>query len=157
MINKRYLVVMSLIAAVSACDSQRTITTAQQKVVKVYNHIPTGFENSRWQFVDIKGKSMSSGNLAPFVRFVQGELTGFTGCNNFMGRYQRDGMWLNISAFKSEKQPCDSLSAQQTLVTSALMQTRSIRVIKSTDNLVFLDGQSKVVAELKAVKMKEGS
>lgn len=156
--RKRYLVVTALLVLVSACSSQRTITTAQQKNIKVYNHIPDSFDNSRWQFVDIKGQSVASGKLAPYVGFAKGELSGFTGCNAYFGRYKRDGMWLNISTFRAEKQPCDSLSAQQSLVTGALMQMRSIRIIESTDNLVFLDAQSKVVAELKSVKVpKEGN
>ncbi len=155
--RKCYLLAAALLVLVSACSSERTITTPQQKNIKVYNHIPESFDNSRWQFVDIKGHEVATGKLAPFVRFAQGALSGFTGCNDYVGRYQRDGMWLNITTFRAEKQPCDSLSSQQILVTTTLMQMRSIRIIESTDNLVLLDGQSKVLAELKSVKVpKEG-
>ena len=54
-------------------------------------------------------------------------------------------------------QPCDSLLEQQMLINTAISQVRSVRIIQSNHYLALLDANNKLLAELKPVKVKEGS
>ena len=86
------------------------------------------------------------------IRFTYGQLTGATGCNSYNARYKRDGLWLNVFAVKMGTQPCDSLLEQQTLISTAISQVRSVRIIQSNNYLALLDANNKLLAELKPIK-----
>jgi heat shock protein HslJ len=86
------------------------------------------------------------------IRFTYGQLNGATGCNNYNARYKRDGLWLNVFAVKMGTQPCDSLLEQQILISTAITQVRSVRIIQSNNYLALLDANNKLLAELKPIK-----
>jgi heat shock protein HslJ len=170
----RHVILVAMAVFLSSCAAERTLkvtkpapsTTPPVKMrvmqvgtptstseIKVYGYIPDSFENSSWQFMQINGNRLATGELAPVVRFNYGQLSGATGCNIFNARYQRDGLWLNVSNLKVGNQPCDSLVSQQTLVVSAINQVRSVRIIQSNNYLAWLDANNKLLAELKPVKV----
>lgn len=174
---KRHAMLMVVTAVLWSCAAERTLTVTKPapsatppvkarvmqvgepsttSQIEVYGYIPDSFENSAWQFLQINGHRMATGDLAPTIRFTYGQLSGVTGCNVFNARYQRDGLWLAVSGLKIGNQPCDSLVAQQTLISTAVTQVRSVRIIQSNNYLAFLDANNKMLAELKPVKIKEG-
>lgn len=175
---KRYWVWMLLPFCLWSCSTERTLmvkkpipsavppvkarvmqvgepmTTSE---IKVYGYIPDSFESSAWQFMQVNGHRLATGDLAPVIRFTYGQLSGTTGCNVYNARYHRDGLWLNVFALKMGTQPCDSLLEQQMLIHTAISQVRSVRIIQSNHYLALLDANNKLLAELKPVKVKEGS
>jgi heat shock protein HslJ/uncharacterized membrane protein len=58
--------------------------------------VAAGLENGTWRLIDLAGRSLLAGQgLPPYtlprVRFEAGRLTGFSGCNQFMGSYALEG------------------------------------------------------------------
>ncbi len=174
---KRHIILMVVSVCLWSCAAERTLTVTKPapsatppvksrvmqvgaptatSQIKVYGYIPDSFENSAWQFLQINGQRMATGDLAPTIRFTYGQLSGATGCNVFNARYQRDGLWLTVLGLKMGNQPCDSLIGQQTLIATAVSQVRSVRIIQSNNYLALLDINNKLLAELKPVKVKEG-
>lgn len=170
---KRHAMLMVVTAVLWSCAAERTLTVTKpapsatppvkarvmqvgeptaSSQIKVYGYIPDSFENSAWQFLQINGQRLATGDLAPMIRFTYGQLTGATGCNSYNARYKRDGLWLNVFAVKMGTQPCDSLLEQQTLISTAISQVRSVRIIQSNNYLALLDANNKLLAELKPIK-----
>lgn len=173
MLMNRHVLLMVLSVFLASCAAERTVkvvkpassptpavkarvmqvgTPTSTSEIKVYGYIPDSFENSAWQFLQINGQRLATGDLAPVIRFTYGQLTGATGCNNYNARYKRDGLWLNVFAVKMGTQPCDSLLEQQILISTAITQVRSVRIIQSNNYLALLDANNKLLAELKPIK-----
>lgn len=117
--------------------------------IQVKPVIPDSFDNSTWQFMQIRGQRMSANTVAPIFSFKSGELSGFTGCKTLTGTYQRDGVDLWITSFQTDSQSCDAMQSQQQLVEWALMQVRHIRIIQANNYLALLDDHNNLLAELK--------
>ena len=175
MLMNRHVLLMVLSVFLASCAAERTVkvvkpapsptpavkarvmqvgTPTSTSEIKVYGYIPDSFENSAWQFLQINGQRLATGDLAPVIRFTYGQLTGATGCNSYNARYKRDGLWLNVFAVKMGTQPCDSLLEQQTLISTAISQVRSVRIIQSNNYLALLDANNKLLAELKPIKVQ---
>lgn len=175
MLMSRHVLLLVLSVFLASCAAERTVkvtkpvpsatpavkarvmqvgTPTSTSEIKVYGYIPDSFENSAWQFLQINGQRLATGDLAPVIRFTYGQLTGATGCNSYNARYKRDGLWLNVFSVKMGTQPCDSLLEQQTLISTAINQVRSVRIIQSNNYLALLDANNKLLAELKPIKVQ---
>lgn len=128
-----------------------TAPTASSQI-KVFERIPDSFDDSSWQLLQVRGQRMSLDSAIPTLYFKAGALTGFSGCKQIYGSYQRDAVDLWVTGFYVDNQPCNGLQAQHELVEWMLMQVRSIRIIESNGFLALLDNYHNLLAELKPVK-----
>lgn len=119
--------------------------------INVHDAIPESFDSSTWQLVQIRGQRMNADALAPIIKFDSGMLTGFTGCKNIEGSYERDGVDFWITGFHMDSQPCDAVLIQHQWVEWVLMQVRHIRIVQSNGYLALLDDYNNLLAELKPI------
>jgi heat shock protein HslJ len=108
----------------------------------------TAPEGPEWQLVEMNGIPVSplAGERKPFLMFdpVKKTVTGFAGCNNFFGGYERDGASLKFGPVGSTRMSCPDLQLS--------LETEFFKVLEKTcgwqirDNtLLLLDG-SEVLA-----------
>ena len=83
------------------------------------------------------------GELRPTVTFTaDGKVSGFAGCNRFMGTYTLEGDTLKFGALGSTRMACLSpeAQAQETVFLAQLQSQPKFEAVGSTLKLVLLDG-----------------
>jgi len=105
-------------------------------------------EGNEWRLVEVSGIPVSplAGEKRPFMKFdaAKKEATGFAGCNNFFGSYQRDGSSLKFGPVGSTRMACPDLeTGLETEVFKAMDKTRSWKI--KNGGLLLLD-DSEVLA-----------
>lgn len=64
-------------------------------------------DKNTWQLTAIEGKPLTSANLIPTLKFENGRLTGFTGCNRLFASYSATAEGgLALSALGTTKMAC---------------------------------------------------
>jgi len=111
--------------------------------------IDARLETEVWTLTSINGKALLPGT-AITLQFLQGQLTGYAGCNLYNGRYtaidQGDGIFsIVIEGVSAGRRSCpadimaqeDSYLAALGQVTSAAIEENMITMFSPTGNLVF--------------------
>ncbi len=105
-------------------------------------------EGPEWQLVELDGITVSplAGERKPFLKFdaVKKQATGFAGCNNFFGGYQRDGASLKFGPVGSTRMFCSDL--QQSLETEFFKALEKTGGWQLQDNTLLLLNGSEVLA-----------
>jgi heat shock protein HslJ len=88
------------------------------------------FEGTKWQLVEVNGAPVSplAGEKQPHIMFDPAlkKVTGFAGCNNFSGGYERHGSSLKFGPVGSTRMSCPDLEMSlETEVFKALDKTRT--------------------------------
>jgi heat shock protein HslJ/uncharacterized membrane protein len=63
-------------------------------------------EGVNWRLSALPGQAVPAGNGAPTARFERGRVSGFSGCNRFMGNYTVDRDRLTIGALAGSMMAC---------------------------------------------------
>jgi heat shock protein HslJ len=105
-----------------------------------------GIEGRRWQLAGLQGieADLRAGSAPATVRFRDGRIEGFGGCNQFTGPYTLDGDRLSIGALATTMMACPpAATALETAVTRALAGTfrvdvreRSLTLTAPTGNVI---------------------
>lgn len=107
-----------------------------------------GIEGPEWPLVEVSGIPVSplAGERRPFLKFdaVKKQATGFAGCNNFFGSYERDGASLKFGPVGSTRMSCPDL--QISLETEFLKALDKTRAWDIRDNVLLLLDDSGVLA-----------
>ncbi len=102
-----------------------------------------GIEGIQWQLAEVSGNPVSAlaGEQGPFLKFdaVKKQVTGFSGCNNFFGSYEIDGVSLTFGPFGSTRMACPDLQTRlETEIFQSLDKTRTWKIQDGA--LLLLDG-----------------
>ncbi len=102
-----------------------------------------GIEGIQWYLTEVGGAPISpmAGDRQPHMLLdpVEKQATGFAGCNNFFGRYDRDGSSLSFGPMGATRMACPDLETG--LETSVFEALESTRIWKKEDGeLLLLDG-----------------
>lgn len=88
---------------------------------------PVALEGPTWRLVDLRGQDPGASGAAErpvTARFDAGRIAGFSGCNQFVGAYTRDGDRLTIGSLAGTMMACrESAMALETRVMAALAGT----------------------------------
>jgi len=108
-----------------------------------------GSEGIRWHLTEVGGSpvSLMADDKQPHILLdrKQNQATGFGGCNNFFGSYERDGSSLTFGPVGSTRMACpDPEMSVETDFFKALEQTHQWKL--EGHELLFLDGSSQVLA-----------
>ena len=107
-----------------------------------------GIEGPEWLLVEVSGIPVSplAGERRPFLKFdeVKKQATGFAGCNNFFGSYERDGASLKFGPVSSTRMSCPDL--QISLETEFLKALDKTRAWNIRDNVLLLLDDSGVLS-----------
>ncbi len=97
-------------------------------------------EGIQWQLAEVSGGAVSppGGVQTPFVSFdaARKQVTGFAGCNNFFGSYERDGTSLKFGPIGSTRMSCPDL--QMNLETEFFMALEKTRAWRLKDDVLQL-------------------
>jgi len=109
-----------------------------------------GIEGTEWLLVEVNGISVSSltGERRPFLKFdsVKKQATGFAGCNNFFGSYERGEASLKFGPVGSTRMSCPDL--QMGLETEFLKALDKTRAWDIRDGVLLLLHDGEVLARL---------
>lgn len=109
-------------------------TAITKAIVNVYNNRDMGdLSGSNWS---ITGKYKP--NIGQVIKFNDGEISGFGGCNNFFGQYRQDGNKLTIGALASTRKAGPHLQSE----TKLLGALRAARRFKGTPSEIKIYGES---------------
>ncbi len=118
--------------------------------------IPAMLENTRWEMRMVSGTAVVSAlkGKEPFVKFQQGRLEGFSGCNLFNGRYKRDiNNLIRVLEVRGSVLKCDGMEVQEKALVKSLMQVRTW-ALTPQQSLQFKDAAGGVLAVFEAVYPK---
>ncbi len=136
-LEQRYLRVLAGARVYIRQGTRLTLTTGQARVVFVY-----GSEASR-RLVATYRLVGTQGNTELKVTFsADGRITGSSGCNTFMGRYEVDDQALSVGPLASTRLACATpeLQAQEQRFLQDLQQVTRLEVSGGQLTLVTRDG-----------------
>jgi heat shock protein HslJ len=114
--------------------------------------VASELEASRWVPTRIAGRPVglgAGGREAFIVLQPEGHrVTGFSGCNQLVGRYEIEGTSLRFSGVAKTGKACLQGMETEAAFTSALERTRSFRLY--SQHLELLDGSGAVMARLES-------
>ena len=67
---------------------------------------PARLEGANWRLSALSGQAVPAGSAAPTARFERGQVSGFSGCNRFMGNYTVDRDQLTIGTLAGSMMAC---------------------------------------------------
>ena len=86
-------------------------------------------EGVTWRLAALPGQSVPAGNGAPTARFEGGRVSGFSGCNRFLGSYTVDRDRLTIGNLAGTMMACsESAMAVEKVFLAALSGTQAANV-----------------------------
>jgi heat shock protein HslJ len=106
---------------------------------------------TRWELIELEGQPLAEvpGQAQPYIQFQpDGRLVGFTGCNQMMGSYRRDGSGLTISQLAATRRACPGSAVLELLFSDALNGTRRWHLLG--DMLELRDGEERRLARFRA-------
>lgn len=87
----------------SACTTQKKAMTTEKDII----------QDTYWMLVSLEGEEMQgpTDTKTAYIRFEEGkpEVKGFTGCNNFFGKYELNGDNVRLSDLGSTRMMCPAI------------------------------------------------
>ena len=136
-LEQRYLRVLAGARVYVRQGTKLTLTTGQARVVFVYGSEASRRLVATWRLVGTQG------NTPPKVTFsADGRITGSSGCNTFMGRYDVDDQALSVGPLASTRRACatSELQVQEQRFLQELQQVTRLEVNGALLTLVTRDG-----------------
>lgn len=136
-LEQRYLRVLAGARVYVRQGTRLTLTTGQARVVFVYGSEASRRLVATWRLVGTQG------NTPLTVTFsADGRITGSSGCNTFMGRYNVDDQALSVGPLASTRRACAApeLQAQEQRFLQDLQQVTRLEVSGGQLTLVTRDG-----------------
>lgn len=140
----RCLLMMASLFALTACVTVTEEGTPESTEVT--------FTNTDWKLQHVGGQSVDSDKYlqAPYVIFMDdGQVTGFSGCNSFMGRYGTVEGQFRFLSMASTRKACAEGTVELPFLT-AMKLTVSIEI--DDDELVLLNDKGEALAIFRASK-----
>lgn len=107
-LNKIYFLLSLLI--LGACTAQNKAMTTEKDII----------QDTYWMLYSMKGEDLQGpvDTRTAYIRFEEGkdEVKGFTGCNNFFGKYELSGDSVSLSALGSTKMMCPIIEQENKLM-----------------------------------------
>lgn len=105
----RYSFLLFLLALV-ACTAQNKAMTTEKDII----------QDTYWMLISLEGEDVQLPNdtRTAYIRFEEGEdeVKGYTGCNDFFGKYQVNGENLQISELGSTRVMCPVIEQESKLM-----------------------------------------
>jgi heat shock protein HslJ len=137
---------MRIIAFVgSAIGITMLMVSCMKQVTPPPGAKPEGIEGIQWYLTEMGGSpvSLMEDDKQPHILLdpEENQATGFAGCNNFFGSYERDGSSLTFGPMGATRMACPDLeTGLETSVFKALENTRKWR--QADGELLLLDGDA---------------
>ncbi|MDJ0752827.1 MAG: META and DUF4377 domain-containing protein [Ardenticatenaceae bacterium] len=128
----RYLAVLVTAESFVLENDTLTINTAEGDLV-YEKPIPATIENTRW----VLGGTLVGGDAFVrtaidseiFIKLEDGQVSGFTGCNNLMGSYTLEGNFLSFGPLATTKKACEAeRNEREAIVLEWLEKTAVVEV-----------------------------
>jgi heat shock protein HslJ len=112
------------------------------------------FTGTYWRAAEIEGVPYRApaGAREVHLRFASDRVSGFTGCNNLAGGYERDGERLHFKPLATTRMACLPAGDLETRFLSALQATASHRVSGGTLELLDAGGKTRLRLEARDSK-----
>lgn len=105
-----------------------------------------------WKLTHLEGKPVTSAEQQRELDLVfssdQNRVSGFSGCNNFMGGYEVKGDQISLSRLAGTRKACPEGMETETQFLNALEKARGWKI--SGQELQLLDGRGEPLAQLEA-------
>lgn len=96
--------------ALGACTAQNKTMTTEADVI----------QDTYWMLISLEGEDVQApiDTRTAYIRFEEGkdDVKGYTGCNDFFGKYELDGENLQISDLESSKMMCPAIEQENKLL-----------------------------------------
>lgn len=124
-----------------ACTAQNKTMTTETDII----------QDTYWMLISLEGEDVQFPNdtRTAYIRFEEGEdeVKGFTGCNDFFGKYQLNGENLQISELESTRVMCPIIE-QERKFKAILERAKSYSI--SDYLLTFYDNGGTAIATFRA-------
>ena len=156
--NGRPLFITTSLIPVFDHDATKGIKILLNRVPTVERAPQTdaSLSNTYWKAVELNGSFVSLGAGEKELRLVlhgsKRQAKGFSGCNNFTGRYTQEKQFLKIGSVVATMMACSEAMEQEQQFLQALEKVKRFTI--SGDNLVFYDAEYKVLLRFNAVYLQ---
>ncbi|MFN2359975.1 MAG: META domain-containing protein [Marinobacter sp.] len=110
--------------------------------------------NTYWQLVSVAGQEVpeTADQQKPHILFLDdGRVSGFSGCNQYMGNYQVEGENLLFDSMSSTRKACDDSMVEQSLFAAF---AKTVGVYLDGIELRLLGENGEELAVFEATRMK---
>lgn len=108
--NPYKFLLLFLFLLTGACTTQNKHMTTEKDII----------QDTYWMLVSMEGEELQApaNTRTAYIRFEEGkdEVNGFTGCNNFFGKYELSGDSVRLSGLGSTKMMCPIIDQENKLM-----------------------------------------
>lgn len=153
----RLILAVTLLCSISACATDEAgIDEAVQKpaVADSDNKPDVSLRNTYWKLVELNGKPVLPGEGKELHMVIKADdrVTGYSGCNQFMGSVTVSEDGLSLGPVAGTRRMCEGAMEQEDAFLQALESAH--RYVISGDRLVITDANGEAVMRYVAVYLQ---
>jgi heat shock protein HslJ len=122
----KYLLLIVCLLVTASCKSSKQTTTTTSSITPTPN---SPLENTFWQLAEVNGKPTATpadGNEAHIKLLSGGELKGYAGCNQLMGKYTTAVNGSIKFEAGSTKRMCDNMATENFMMSAIRSANRYV-------------------------------
>lgn len=128
------------LSMLGACTTQKKAMTTEKDII----------QDTYWMLVSLEGEELQgpTDTRTAYIRFEEGkpDVKGFTGCNNFFGKYELNGDSVRLSKLGSTRMMCPVIEQENKF----LSVMERVDAYKIADYLLTLYANGKAIATFRA-------
>ena len=152
--NNSLLAVFAMIFAMTACSSdqsERAGAPAEPKNAAEDVKPDVSLTNTYWKLVELNGGPVAPAEAKDLHMILKGQdqVTGYSGCNQFMGSFTETGGGLSFGPIAGTRRMCESVMDQEMTFLQALESASGYDI--SGEDMAVSDAQGTVTMRFVAV------
>ena len=155
--NNSLLTVFAIVVGMAACSSDRpeSVEAAAEPASVAEDAKPdVSLSNTYWKLVELHGSPVAAGEGKDLHMILKGQdqVTGYSGCNQFMGSFTETGGGLSFGPIAGTRRMCESVMDQEMAFLQALESASGYDI--SGEDMAVSDAQGTVTLRFVAVYLE---
>ena len=152
--NNSLLTVFAIVVGMAACSSghPESVEAAAEPASVAEDAKPdVSLINTYWKLVELNGSPVAAGEGKDLHMILKGQdqVTGYSGCNQFMGSFTETGGGLSFGPIAGTRRMCESVMDQEMTFLQALESASGYDI--SGEDMAVSDAQGTVTMRFVAV------
>lgn len=155
--NNSLLTVLAVVLGMAACsaDKPETSAVATESTIAAEDVKPdVSLTNTYWKLVELNGGPVAPAESEDLHMILKGQdqVTGYSGCNQFMGSFTETGGGLSFGPIAGTRRMCESVMDQEMTFLQALESASGYEI--AGEDMAVSDAQGTVTLRFVAVYLE---
>lgn len=155
--NNSLLIVFAIVVGMAACSSDHpeSVEAAAEPASVAEDVKPdVSLINTYWKLVELNGSPVTAGEGKDLHMILKGQdqVTGYSGCNQFMGSFTETGGGLSFGPIAGTRRMCENVMDQEMTFLQALESASGYDI--SGEDMAVSDAQGTVTLRFVAVYLE---